>query len=177
MMVNWCRMRLHTVGVTIGWIGIMVSILSIILLSLILVLVDEVAMFVVPDLARKLPLLSFSGFRTGLVIMCGVWLGFSIINLLASAMLLMGTVQENHLMLVPWLINSGAALVINIIRHPFTWFAFADEVGPCIVFSVVTLILQFYIYFGIYSLYKHIKAKKDQQRQFIQPDVAYFGGD
>jgi len=90
-----------------------------------------------------------------LVVGCSIYLGIVILNLLASGLLILGTIkvrlmsiisfddylisfcdeilfivfisfypfQERHLMLVPWLINSGVSLVFSII------FNFAGVIG------------------------------------------------
>ncbi|XP_030387162.1 uncharacterized protein LOC115633816 [Scaptodrosophila lebanonensis] len=171
MLNKCCFMRLHTAGMVIGWVGIVGSFISVIVLSVVLANVDEL----VKAIVDHDPNVNGAGIRTGVVVFCSIALAFAIINLLSSTMLVVGTVKERHLMLVPWLVNSGAALFFSVIQNITVWImmisnsAPVSEILPYFLFAGLALAFQFYIYYGIYSLFKHIQAGGDQQSPLIRP--------
>ncbi|XP_017077033.1 uncharacterized protein LOC108111906 [Drosophila eugracilis] len=173
MLTSVFCMRLNTYGVVIGWLGVIFSFLATILLSVALGFVDEIAQEIVKS-AQKTDL-TVSEVRTGLIVLLSVYLALKVINLLASAMLVVGTVKERHLLLLPWLINNGVILVFAIITHIGVW---AQVIGsqmpflsavPIILISVGILVLTWYLYYGIYSLFKQIQASSELQRPLIPP--------
>ncbi|XP_016940469.2 uncharacterized protein [Drosophila suzukii] len=173
MLTSVFGMRLNTYGVVIGWLGVIFSFLATILLSVGLGFVDEIAQQIVDT--QKNTEMTLSEVRTVLVILFSVSLALKMINLLASAMLVLGTVKERHLLLLPWLINNGVMLAFAIITHIGLW---AEIIGssvplfnalPIILLSVLVLVLGWYLYYGIYSLFKQIQASSEIQRPLIPP--------
>ncbi|XP_016957891.1 uncharacterized protein LOC108029910 [Drosophila biarmipes] len=171
MLTSVFCMRLNTYGVVIGWLGVIFSFLATILLSVGLGFVDQIAQQIVDT--QKNTEMTVSEVRTVLVILFSVYLALKVINLLASAMLVVGTVKERHLLLLPWLINNGVILAIAVITHIGLW---AEIIGssvpflnalPVILLSVLVLVLGWYLYYGIYSLFKQIQASSEMQRPLI----------
>ncbi|KAH8369516.1 uncharacterized protein LOC110184088 [Drosophila serrata] len=166
-------MRLNTYGVVIGWLGIIFSFLATILLSVALGFVDEIAQQIVAG--SKSADVTLDQVRSVLVISLSVYLALKVINLLSSAMLLVGTVKERHLLLLPWLINNGVILAFGIVVHLGLWAQvfssptpFLDAL-PIILFSMAILAFGWYLYYGIYSLFKQIQVTSDIQRPLIAP--------
>ncbi|KAH8337028.1 hypothetical protein KR059_012142 [Drosophila kikkawai] len=166
-------MRLNTYGVVIGWLGVIFSFLAVILLSVALGFADEIAQQIVE--ANKSADVTVDQVRSILIIALSVYLALKVINLLASAMLVVGTVKERHLLLLPWLINNGVLLAFAILFHFGVWAQvlsapppFLDAL-PILLFSLATLALAWYLYYGIYSLFKQIQANSDIQRPLIPP--------
>ncbi|EDW08813.1 uncharacterized protein LOC6578981 [Drosophila mojavensis] len=165
MLKRFFCMSLNTAGVVIGWLGIVGSLLGIILLSTILKFND--------DIVKALDLKTSSGddqMHLAIVIGCSVYLGFILLNLPSSALLVLGTKKERHLMLLPWLINSAVGLAFNIVYHLVVLnvviYAGKDIRSLVAVLIQIALILalQIYIYMGIYSLFKQIQKTRAQQR-------------
>ncbi|KAH8348880.1 hypothetical protein KR084_012145 [Drosophila pseudotakahashii] len=173
MLTSVFCMRLNTYGVVIGWLGVIFSFLATILLSVALGFVDNIAQQIVDT--EKQADMTVSEVRNVLIILFSVYLALKVINLLASAMLVVGTVKERHLLLLPWLINNGVILALAILTHIGLW---AQIIGsampfmsalPIILISVSVLLLGWYLYYGIYSLFKQIQASSELQRPLIPP--------
>ncbi|KAH8291354.1 hypothetical protein KR054_010949 [Drosophila jambulina] len=173
MLTSVFCMRLNTYGVVIGWLGVIFSFLATILLSVALAFVDEIAQQIVDT--KPSDHMQLDQVHTILVIGLSVYLALKVINLLASVMLVVGTVKERHLLLLPWLINNGVLLGFAIVAHLGLWaqvisvpVPFLDAL-PIILFSMAALALGWYLYYGIYSLFKQIQVTSDIQRPLIAP--------
>ncbi|XP_016991429.1 uncharacterized protein LOC108053332 [Drosophila rhopaloa] len=173
MLTSVFCMRLSTYGVVIGWLGAIFSFLATILLAVGLGFVDEIAQQIVES--GKNPDMSVSEVRSVLIIFFSVYLALKVINLLASVMLVVGTVKERHLLLLPWLINNGVLLAFGIIANISLWAQIIESsmpfmsALPAILLSVFMLVLGWYLYYGIYSLFKQIQGSSEMQRPLIPP--------
>ncbi|XP_017865186.1 PREDICTED: uncharacterized protein LOC108615298 [Drosophila arizonae] len=165
MLKRFFCMSLNTAGVVIGWLGIVGSLLGIILLSIILKFDD--------DIVKALDLKTSSGddqMHLAIVIGCSVFMGFILLNLPSSALLVLGTKKERHLMLLPWLINSAVGLAFSIVYHLFVvnFMIYAGNNIKTLVAALIQialiLALQIYIYMAIYSLFKQIQQTGAQPR-------------
>ncbi|XP_023161726.2 uncharacterized protein LOC111593285 [Drosophila hydei] len=171
MLTRLCCMRLNTAGVVLGWLGVVGSLLGVILVSTVLGYADVITQRVLENMKNGGA--SYDEIHLVIVIGCSVYLGIILLNLLSSAMLVLGTMKERHLMLLPWLINSAVGLVFSILYHLAIVTAtltsgsnFGSALGVLIP-TFVVLGLQIYIYYGIYSLYKQIQRTREQQRPLI----------
>ncbi|EDW31649.1 GL10847 [Drosophila persimilis] len=171
MLTKVLGMRLNTYGVVVGWLGAIWSFLAVILISTALGFADEIS----EEIAKNSqdPNMTAIQIRTLLVIVLSVFLALKVINLLSSALLVMGTVKERHLLLLPWLINSGITLAFTIISTVLLWVEAIGSSPVAEALSVVfvsggLVVLWWYLYYGIYSLFKHIQLTSDQQRPLIQ---------
>ncbi|EDW02699.1 uncharacterized protein LOC6560460 [Drosophila grimshawi] len=167
MLTSLCCMRLNTAGVVLGWLGVVGSFVLMILASVVLGNSDVLAKQVMDHMD-----VNYEQVHTAIIIVCSVYLAMVILNLLSSALLILGTMKERHLLLLPWLINSGVGLIFAIIYQMA--FLFMSVSGgaignafPALILSLLALALQIYIYYGIYSLFKQIQASRDQQRPLI----------
>ncbi|XP_017865184.1 PREDICTED: uncharacterized protein LOC108615297 [Drosophila arizonae] len=171
MLTRLCCMRLNTAGVVLGWLGIVGSLLGVILLSTILGYADVIAKGIVDKMQPEEA--TYDEVHSAIVIGCSVYLGIILLNLLSSALLVLGTMKERHLMLLPWLINSAVGLVFSIVYHlalfvaAFSSGADFGHVLPALIPTALILALQIYIYMGIYSLFKQIQQTREQQRPLI----------
>lgn len=166
-------MRLNTAGVVIGWLGLVGSFILTIVLSVVLGYSDMIVKQIMENMKETDPK-AYDGIHMMLVVGCSIYLGIVVLNLLASGLLILGTIKERHLMLLPWLINSGISLVMSIIFN-FVGLITALSSGmpleliPSVMIAVLTLALQIYIFYGIYSLFKQIQLTRNEQRPLIQP--------
>ncbi|KAH8369517.1 uncharacterized protein LOC110184089 [Drosophila serrata] len=171
MLNSVCGMRLSTYGVGLGWIGVIFSFLAVILTSIGLGNADELARQIVEE--NHNTKLTVDEVRTILVIILSIYLALQVINLLASGMLIVGTLKERHLYLLPWLFNNGVTLIFGIITQIGMWVQLSSvsftSALPSILVSLVTITLSWYLYYGIYSLYKQIQRTSDLQRPLIPP--------
>ncbi|XP_064543906.1 uncharacterized protein LOC135432254 [Drosophila montana] len=170
MMEKVCCMRLSTAGVVLGWIGVVASFIGTILLATILGNADVIAKSILGNMTDGAA--KYDEIHMGLIVSCSVYLAIVVLNLLASGMLILGTMKERHLMLLPWLINSGVGLLFSIIYH-FVLLILAltsaqiDRIVPVLIVTLIGLGLHIYIYCGIYSLFKQIQLTREQQQPLI----------
>jgi len=163
MLKSLCFMRLRTAGVFIGWCGLMGSALIIIGLSVLLGYSDKIE-----------EIFTMSGF---LPIVCGIYLAFTVLNLLASGLLLFGIIKDRHWLLPPWLINTSIHIVFSFSFVVITsYYMFSSPFGyhfPNIVFWILVLVVKSYFFCGIYSLFKQMKVEHDQQCPVIHLQDVY----
>ncbi|KAH8340216.1 hypothetical protein KR067_013685 [Drosophila pandora] len=167
-------MRLSTYGMVIGWLGAIFSFLATIILAIALGFSKQIAEEIVKQQTDQTEM-TVDQVHSVLVVILSVYLAFKVINLLASVMLVVGTVKERHLLLLPWLINNGALLAFAVVAHIGLWVSviaakppFLDAL-PVILLSVALFVLGWYLYYGIYSLFKQIQASSELQRPLIPP--------
>ncbi|TDG47869.1 hypothetical protein AWZ03_005650 [Drosophila navojoa] len=170
MLTRLCCMRLNTAGVVLGWLGVVGSLLGVILVSTILGYADVIAQGMV---GNKTTVQSYDEVHSAIVIGCSVYLGIILLNLLSSALLILGTMKERHLMLLPWLINSAVGLFLSIVSNIIVLGASISagtdfgRVLAAMIPTALILALQIYIYMGIYSLFKQIQQTREQQRPLM----------
>ncbi|KAH8285831.1 hypothetical protein KR018_012363 [Drosophila ironensis] len=169
MLQKVCCMRLNTYGVVVGWLGLIVSFLAVILLATCLGFSTEIAQKIANAFAVDI--------RAIVVLVLVAYLALKLINLLASALLIFGTVKERHLLLLPWLINNGLLLVYDFIVNITLWVIMVNSkesistVVLMVLFSLAYRALLWYLYYGIYSLFKHIQSSSEQQRPLIPQEA------
>ncbi|XP_017023883.1 uncharacterized protein [Drosophila kikkawai] len=153
-------MGLNTYGLVIGWLGVVCSILEVIPLFVV------VGLLVGDDKSVD------DEKRSNLVIVLSIGLPVVVINLLISGMLIMGTVKKRHLLLLPWLIWSGVCLALISLADFCYWVLLLSSPSlaalPILLFSVAFFVLQWYLYNGIYSLYREIQAKRPESVVFAR---------
>ncbi|XP_023032591.2 uncharacterized protein LOC111518854 [Drosophila willistoni] len=144
-------MRLHTAGKVVGWLQISGSILGIIYLSIIL--------SVHPPPRNAEPELIIGVLFTALSI-----------HFLFAVLLIVGTHKNRHSLLLPWLILNGIGVAMGIINLIFqtAFRPLTAKYMPIIAVNAVIATLNIYIYYGIYSLYKHIQATRNQERSSLK---------
>ncbi|XP_033250766.1 uncharacterized protein LOC117189817 [Drosophila miranda] len=145
-------------------LGAIWSFLAVILISTALGYADKISEEIAKN--TKDPNMTAIQIRTLLVIVLSIFLALKVINLLSSALLVMGTVKERHLLLLPWLINSGITLAFTIISTVLLWVEAIGSGPVAEALSVVfvsggLVVLWWYLYYGIYSLFKHIQLTSD----------------
>ncbi|KAH8407410.1 hypothetical protein KR222_008417 [Zaprionus bogoriensis] len=171
-------MRLNTAGVVIGWLGVVGSFVMIIAQAVILGFADVIAQAFVKESDDKI---KYEEVHTAIIVAVSVYLAICALNFMASGMLVLGTMKERHLMLLPWLINSGIALAITIV-YDLVGLVAALRSGSAeafvlpIIVGAIGLALQVYIYCGIYSLYKQIQYTREQQRPLIEQQPVQHSG-
>jgi len=162
-------MRLSTAGVAIGWIGSVLSLLCLIFISIALADVDALVKKLVeinPDIDAE----TVRHVAIGLLVL---YLVIIMINLLTSVLLVVGTVKERHLLLVPWLLNSGVSLLFNCIAYVFAIFAMISNSTPFsnlaagIIVWGLSVSFQYYIWYTIMSLFKKIRIDREQQQHLL----------
>ncbi|XP_034479491.1 uncharacterized protein LOC117785526 [Drosophila innubila] len=175
MMNKMFFMRLNTAGVVIGWLGLLGSFVLTCVLSAILGYSDVIAKSFVEKMEVTDPN-AYEEIHMFLVVVCSVYLAINVLNLLASGMLVLGTMKERHLMLLPWLINAGLSMLVNILYVMGGFIGLFASPMPepyinIVLYTAVVLAIQIYIFYGIYSLFKQIQQNSDQQRPLIQPQA------
>ena len=171
MMSRLCCMRLNTAGVVIGWIGSVFSLIYSILIILGLSRVDDLAKAIYGHLNEKD--MTEDNLRKGLIVVFSIYLTINVINLVASALLVAGTIKERHLMIVPWLINSGLSLCFNFVYLLYIVVMGISVKAPVgsilvsILFAAVGLVIQYVIWYAIYSLFKTLQQRREQRQQLL----------
>ncbi|KAH8371546.1 hypothetical protein KR093_007957 [Drosophila rubida] len=154
-------LRVRTVGLVIGWLGVVGSILSAIITICILGNSDKFADYL--QKTYRLSADSHDEIRAVIVLYGSIYLGAVIINGLISGLLVFGIKKNRHLMILPWLIANAIGMVLNILAFIQAVSAMFKGVPGgtfTFFFDIFCLALYVYIYWGIYSLYKHIQLNK-----------------
>ncbi|KAH8275651.1 hypothetical protein KR026_012024 [Drosophila bipectinata] len=179
MLQGVCCMNLNTYGMVIGWLGAISSLIGTIILSVALGFTDHLIHRPIYDPYD--PYDSYSSKETALAVLpvaaLSVLLVFKVINLLSSVLLIVGTVKQRHLLLLPWMINSSVFLVIASFAHMAmciglmnTNGAFPQALLPIMLMGSF-LALGWYLYYGIYSLFKQIQASSKIERPLNPPQT------
>ncbi|KAL9916816.1 uncharacterized protein LOC119635878 [Glossina fuscipes] len=171
-MNNLCGLRLSTVGMVVGWLNLVGGLLSTILLSIGLTRLDDIVDAIYKSIGPDSDLDSVD-IRLIVLIAISVYLTTSLANVIASMLLIIGTVKERHLLLAPWLINAYIFIFFNAVNFVYMIFVsiFKDvPVGvaiPTLLYTGISLVIQIVIWNAIYSLYKQIRANRDQQQRLL----------
>lgn len=156
MLSSCCCMSLRTAGKIIGWINLVGSLISTVVVIVMLSLIR-------PEEGHK-----FLGFAAQYVV--SFYLTITIFSLLIAVFLIWGITKERHLLMLPWIICSAISLTSSSFFNLFT-FIFslcqASSIGgymPLLaLFLFVPLAFGIYIHFAIYSLYKQIQYSSLQK--------------
>ncbi|KAH8348879.1 hypothetical protein KR084_012146 [Drosophila pseudotakahashii] len=154
MLTNVCCMRLNTYGAIISWLSIIISVLGTVVCSV--AIAHDVFDFV-----------EIKTLKVVLVAGLYVFLTLLVVNIVASVMLAVGVIQKRHLLMLPWLMNNGLLLVCLTLFCITLWTLLAVYHESLklilIVFLVVAaiLVLGWYMYYGMYSLFKTIQAHRE----------------
>jgi len=176
-MNHLCGIRLHTVGVVVGWIGAVASFIAVALLVACLANLDSIVQIVVEHMEKP----NVESVRQLILVVLTFYVIVNCINLCASSLLVAGTIKERHLMLIPWLFNSGLSLIFACLSFiGMTLMAISSEgpVGPklvAVLIGFLSLAFQYIIWSAIYSLYKVIQSNRDQQQRLL-PQTNAVGG-
>ncbi|KAH8371544.1 hypothetical protein KR093_007959 [Drosophila rubida] len=174
MLKSVCCMRLPTAGVIVGYLGLAGSILLTIGSACVIGFANEIVNNLEPP--KNVDPSSHEEMRMAVVIIGCVYLGGAIISIMASAMLIIGTMKNRHLMMLPWLVLNGLGLfsksVYNLVLV-YAVFQYPAQVAPIFIMSMLSLALYAYIYAGIYSLYKHVQMSNDEQRPLVREEGAH----
>ncbi|CAD7012290.1 uncharacterized protein LOC101454486 [Ceratitis capitata] len=172
MLKKFFCFRLETAAMIIGWVETIGSFLSILLFGFCLGYVDEIVKQIIesapadeqlnPDEIRKVLIVGFVAFIV-----------LSAINLVASVCLLLGTIKERHLLILPWLFNSLISLLFGFIYYIILVagslsISFSSGIGTLLSISI-SLALHIYTWLAMYSHFKNIRNNRDQQEQLLRP--------
>ncbi|XP_068147331.1 uncharacterized protein [Drosophila tropicalis] len=172
-------MSLHTAGLVIGWLGCIGSILLMFFIGAALLSADELARSFARDETDMFKPENESmqqreeHFHT-IIVAVGIFCLISVIwSLITSILLIVGTKKNRASYLLPWLITTAIAMVLTFIYKVFLFIRLAgsSEMHYALVGYTLTLILNIYIFRGIFSLYKHIQEiQKEEQPLNLQVD-------
>ncbi|KAM7345053.1 uncharacterized protein ACRADG_011521 [Cochliomyia hominivorax] len=167
-MNHLCGIRLSTVSMVVGWLNLIGAIFSTIILIVAFARLDEVIKMIQEEMDNKNVDIS-----TTVIIALSVYLTISLANVFASAILIVGTVKERHLLLAPWLINAYIFIffnVLNFIYMIYVSIAASFPIGS-VIFGILTaglsLAIQCTIWNAIYSHYKQLRANSDLQQRLL----------
>ncbi|XP_037930606.1 uncharacterized protein LOC119665456, partial [Teleopsis dalmanni] len=152
--------------------------LWIVLFSVCLANIDEVTKVVIDHLNdTSIP---EERIHSGIVIISSLYVTINAINLIASILLIFGTIKERHLLLLPWLINSGVSLFFNglyfitILVLGISVGSAFSSVAVSIISGGISLALQIFIWYGMYSLFKQIQCGRDQRQYLLHHNRASY---
>ncbi|XP_065367315.1 uncharacterized protein LOC135960051 [Calliphora vicina] len=168
-MNHLCGIRLSTVGVVVGWFNLIGAVFSTILLIVAFTRIDEVVQMIEEQMKDP----NNVDIRTAVIIALSIYLTVSLANVFASAMLIVGTVKERHLLLTPWLINAYIFIFFNVLNFIYMTYVSIVSSVPIgsMIFAIVaaglSLVFQCTIWNAIYSLYQQIRANRDLQQRLL----------
>ncbi|XP_055858786.1 uncharacterized protein LOC129921124 [Episyrphus balteatus] len=175
-----CCLRLNTAGVVVGWVCGILSLFYIVLYALLISNLDEIIKYIVEQGGSPAEKLDPSTVRSVVIAIVAIALTICVVNLISSVLLVAGTIQERHMMLVPWLINNGFALslsVLNLIYFIVSCIHVGKSFGMIFGMTLGLLIpiaIQYYIWTAIYSLFRVIRSSRERQ-QLIPPTTGAAG--
>ncbi|EDW72471.1 uncharacterized protein Dwil_GK20690 [Drosophila willistoni] len=153
-------LRIRIAGLAIGWLGCLFSFVMMVRIGIALAYGDPIAdHFVVTFTPEEKVHMDHVIGSIGLV--------FFALNILWSGLLIAGIMKNRHLMLLPWLIKYGIALVVFISYNLHRVNRFIELQGSIDMLASLTrcgvgIVLCIYIYYGMFSLYKDIQKVRYQ---------------
>ncbi|XP_014092076.1 uncharacterized protein [Bactrocera oleae] len=174
MLKKYFFFRLETAAMIIGWFETIGSILSVLIFGFCLGYVDDIVKEIINQ-AKESDQINPDEVRKVLVIGFVFFIMLSAINLFASICLLLGTIKERHLLLLPWLFNSLFSLLFAFIYYFIlidyiisTQIPFSSGFGSILLISL-SFALKLYTWLAMYSLFKNIRSNRDQREQLLRP--------
>ncbi|XP_013108777.1 uncharacterized protein LOC106088037 [Stomoxys calcitrans] len=170
-MNSLCGFRLSTVGIVIGWINLVGSIFSTIILIVAFTRLDDVIKIVQEQIDTDT--VDDVGLKTAVIIALSVYLTVNVTNVIASSLLIVGTVKERHLLLTPWLVTTYIFIFYNVLNLVYMIYVAiakglpASNVVVPIIGASLSLFIQLIIWNAIYSLFKQIRASRDLQQRLL----------
>ncbi|XP_055387568.1 uncharacterized protein LOC129616121 [Condylostylus longicornis] len=181
MVKSFFGFRLNTAALFIGWVGGIIYLISAIVDIVCLANLDYIVDHFYNNTNNSIPFpdipdnkTDLQTIKTVLLVVLIVYLVLHAQNALSSILLVIGTLKERHLYLVPWLINNGiyiwyfALVLVGMIIHLINLGAAAGDVILSLVLSVFAFVINFYVWLSVYSLYKIFQSATDQQRLIPQ---------
>ncbi|XP_011188536.1 uncharacterized protein LOC105215989 [Zeugodacus cucurbitae] len=174
MLNKYFCFRLETAAMIIGWFETIGSLLSVLLFGFCLGYVDDIVKQII-DKAQENDQPNPDEIRHVLVIGFVFFIVLSAINLFASICLLLGTIKERHLLLLPWLLNSLVSLLFCFIYYTLLIdYVISRDISFSSVFGsilpiILGLVLKIYTWLAMYSLFKNIRNNREQREQLLRP--------
>ncbi|XP_062131377.1 uncharacterized protein LOC133842341 [Drosophila sulfurigaster albostrigata] len=162
-----CCMRLRTAGFVIGWLGVLGAVIGFLSSACVIAspdaLLDHIRRYYDNVYNIRLNADTQASIRKDIVLISSIYLAADIIAGLISGLLIHGIKKNRYLMILPWLILNGIGLICSFLYLLVaTYLVFQGTLETTIIFiaSILFFVLYYYIYWGIYSLYKHIQIHK-----------------
>uniref|UniRef100_A0A336LRF1 CSON013003 protein n=1 Tax=Culicoides sonorensis TaxID=179676 RepID=A0A336LRF1_CULSO len=156
--------QLQTGGVILGWLGIISATFSIVFASVSFGFITQIAELIMEKEVNEDAVPTVLGTFIALMLVC--FLILNIIALIASICLVIGTIKNKHLLLLPWLVSELGAIILFGLFLIFDFFSlFANngiDVGEkflSFVFSFIFLVFDIYLWLCVCSLYHKIKQE------------------
>ncbi|XP_017472854.1 PREDICTED: uncharacterized protein LOC108363856 [Rhagoletis zephyria] len=164
--------RLETAAMIIGWLGAVGSVISVVVFGFCLGYLDEIVQKIIES-APENTKLDPDQIRTILTVAFVIFLILNAINMFASICLILGTMKQRHLLLLPWLLNTGIALLFAATYYVLlvveaVQMSYSSNIG-LIIFASINLALDIYVWLAIYSHFKNIRNNREQQERLIPP--------
>ncbi|XP_043064175.1 uncharacterized protein LOC108087775 [Drosophila ficusphila] len=147
--------RLHTFGVVMGWLSIVASIFATIILSIVLAHGNE-----------RIDDFFFGTFKLAFVVCMSIILILAAISIVTSFLLLVALPKKKSSLVLPWLIDNGLRMFLVTILNLIVWIGLICN-APVkfiilyFIFIGALNVLGWYLYYGIYSLYRSFQALED----------------
>lgn len=149
-----CCLRLNVLGILIGVFGAGLSFMSLFLLILGMKDLDHLTTATYEKIND--PDILMENVRRGILVTVTLYITINILNITASLLLVFGTMQSQHLMLIPWLINAGISCILSALYF-FNAAAFIFVPLITVLSAAVNLTIQILLWYVIYSLYNLLK--------------------
>ncbi|XP_055919673.1 uncharacterized protein LOC129951507 [Eupeodes corollae] len=158
---SFLNMSLPTAGMVIGYVSTVINLFQ----TVIIIKADEIIEFI-RNHADSFPASMIAeGYSVGISVLVMI----SFLQLVASVLLIIGINKENHLLLLPWMINNGITLIFEIFFGlAFVVMALGSDApgspGPLAVIIVLSiLVLLCMVWNAIYSLFQSIRRANDPE--------------
>ncbi|XP_036334356.1 uncharacterized protein LOC118744982 [Rhagoletis pomonella] len=163
--------QLDTVTMIVGWLGVVISLTGMTISALSIGFAEQIAKWFI-SLAPEEGGASTQDpveIKTHLIIASTINIVLCSVNLIASFCLILGTLKERHLLLLPWLVNSAISIIFSFIYNALM-VARVIEVAllsglAMMLFATLILAFEVYIWLAIHTHFKTLQAKTFHQRQ------------
>ncbi|XP_069964653.1 uncharacterized protein [Bactrocera oleae] len=150
MLDQFCCFRLETAAKFFGWLGSFVTFILIIICAELL----RNARALIGTLTRRgYHFDDPEGAGNVLIIILVVSIVVLVINALANAGLVFGTIKKYHKLILPWLVIKAIATVLSLVA--IIMYNFYS--------SIIGVALNIYLWIAMYSLYSKIKTANEQR--------------
>lgn len=160
--------ELLTTGLIVGWLGIVESFTSVVSGF---IMVENIDVYINP---KYFPDTDPELVRRMVINMLGANIALNMIDLLASGMLVAGTVKRNRLYLLPWLINTGFSLLLGLLASTLLMFLVFSADKMSITTSVFILMVllatmgfSVYTWLAVHSLYHLLRSQESEYQRLI----------
>ncbi|XP_075166632.1 uncharacterized protein LOC142238795 [Haematobia irritans] len=175
-MENICGCRLTKVGLTIGWFTLIVGLIFGILLSVAFERLDYLVQIVERQILTPHTNL---GIRNVVISVICLYFFLSVVDVITSFLLILGTVKKRHRLLIPWLVCFAIFIILNAALFMYILYLHLRQsmdfqtstVNVTLILIGLGLVFDIVLWILIYMLLRQITSERNQSQQNLITDT------